>query len=251
MILDHRRAVILQTLEKEGFVSLAQLTELLQTSESTVRRDLESLEGSGQIRRLRGGAAYCGESLKPFEARANQSTTQKQEIGRAAAALVQPDDAILIDGGTTTLEMARCLAGPAQVVTNSIPIAHLLANQTSIELTMIGGVLFPKTGVALGPIAQQCLSGLHPRRLFMGAGGVSGEELFNSNQLLVDTERRMIEVAEEVILLVDHTKFGHRSLVPLCRLEVVDHVITDAGLGAEWKQRLEGMGIRLTIAGNP
>ncbi len=228
---------------------MSQLVELLQTSESTVRRDLESLEGSGAIRRLRGGAAYCGESLKPFEARAVQSTKEKQDIGRVAAGLVQPDDAILIDGGTTTLEMARCLTGPAQVVTNSIPIAHLLANQTAIELTMIGGVLFPKTGVALGPIAQQCLAGLHPRRLFMGAGGVTEEGLFNSNQLLVDTERRMIEVAEEVILLVDHTKFGHRSLVPLCRLDAVDHVITDAGLSAEWKQRLEGMGIRLTIAG--
>ena len=251
MILDQRRTMILQTLEIEGFVSLSQLVEQLQSSESTVRRDLESLETAGQIRRTRGGAAFCGESLSPLETRAVQSTKEKQAIGRAAAALVQPDDAILIDGGTTTLEMARCLTGPAQVVTNSIGIAQLLANQPKIELTMIGGVLFPKTGVALGPIAQQCLSGLHPRRLFMGAGGVAEESLFNSNQLLVDTERRMIEVTEEVILLVDHTKFGHRSLVPLCRLDLVDHVITDAGISDEWRDRLTSLGIELTIAGSP
>lgn len=247
MISDQRRSVILQTLEREGFASLGALAERLGTSESTVRRDLEYLEAAGQIRRSRGGAAYVGESLTTFETRAVQAPREKQAIGRAAAALVQLDDAILIDGGTTTLEMARCLTGRAQVVTNSIPIVNVLANQPEIELTMLGGLLLPKTGVALGPIALNCLSGLHPKTLFMGAGGITEEGLFNSNQLLVDTERQMIEVAEEVVLLADHRKFGHRSLVPLCRLNVVDHVITDSGISDHWKQTLTNAGIRLTV----
>src|SRR6185369_8251397 len=128
-----------QIIEKEGFVSLNRLADHVGASESTVRRDLEYLETIGQIRRTRGGAAYVGESLTPLDERITQALPQKQAVGKAAAALVQPGEAVLLDGGTTTLEVARHFVGKSlQVVTNSLPIANLLANQPGIELIVLG-----------------------------------------------------------------------------------------------------------------
>src|SRR5947208_16138029 len=107
MLLDQRRQEILSLVESEGFVSLQLLSNRTGVSESTVRRDLEHLEKIGQIRRTRGGAAYVGESLTALDERAVQSLPQKQAVGRAAAELVQSGEAVLLDGGTTTLEVSR------------------------------------------------------------------------------------------------------------------------------------------------
>jgi DeoR/GlpR family transcriptional regulator of sugar metabolism len=249
MLLDQRRTEILQILEKEGFASHQQLSDALRASESTIRRDLEYLERFGQIRRLRGGAAYAGESLTNHEERTFQASLEKQAIGRAAAALVESGESILIDGGTTTLEMARHLVGRSlQVVTNSIPIVNLLGNQPDIELILLGGYVFPKTGVALGPLALRCLEQMHVRRLFMGTGGITDRGLFNSNTLLVEAERLMVEAAEEVIVLADSGKFGHAALAHLCELRKVHRIVTDSGLSDEWKLVLTEAGIAVTIA---
>src|SRR5260221_521142 len=121
MLLDQRRQEILNLIESEGFVALQLLSDRTGVSESTVRRDLEYLEKIGQIRRTRGGAAYTGESLTTLDERAVQALPQKQSVGRAAAALVQPGEAILLDGWTTTLEVARNLPWQSlQVLTNSL-----------------------------------------------------------------------------------------------------------------------------------
>jgi DeoR/GlpR family transcriptional regulator of sugar metabolism len=249
MLLDQRRQEILSLVESEGFVSLQQLTDRVDVSESTVRRDLEYLERIGQIRRTRGGAAYVGESLTPLDERAGQAAPEKQAVGRAAAELVQPGEAILLDGGTTTLEVARNLVGKSlQVVTNSVPVVNLLANQPQIELVVIGGYVYPKTGVALGPLALAALSQIHVRRLFMSVGGITEKGLYNSNALLADTEKSMLAAAEEVIVVADSGKFGHSALAHLCALDRVHRVVVDAGLSEEWKSLLTRAGIALTIA---
>ena len=158
MLLDERRSEILQTIEQQGFASLSDLVDRVDVSESTIRRDLEYLDGIGQIRRTRGGAAYIGESLTKFDDRVSQATEEKKHVARRVADLIEPGDAVLLDGGTTTLEVARFLIGkPLQVVTNSLPIVNLLANQPQIELMMIGGYLYPQTGVALGSLAVDAL----------------------------------------------------------------------------------------------
>lgn len=249
MILDQRRQEILSLLESAGFVSLHQLAERAGVSESTVRRDLEHLERIGQIRRTRGGAAYVGESLTPLDERFSQALPQKQAVGKAAAALVQSGEALLLDGGTTTLEVAKSLAGKSlQVVTNSLPVVSLLANQANIELVVIGGYVYPKTGVALGPLAISALQQIHVRRLFMSVGGITEKGLYNSNSLLAETERAMLSAAEEVIVVTDSSKFGHSALAHLAPLDRVHRVVVDSGISDEWKQSLTGAGIALTIA---
>lgn len=249
MILDERRHNILQTIETQGFVSLQSLVELVGASESTIRRDLEYLDRIGQIRRTRGGASFTGDSLTGFDERRAQATLEKQAVARVAAGLIQPGEAVLLDGGTTTLEVARQLVGRAlHVVTNSLPIVNLLANQPEIELIQIGGYLFPKTGVALGPLAVSALSQIHVRRLFMSVGGITEQGLFNTNTLLVETERQMMLSAEEVVVVTDSSKLGHSALAHLCPLQKVHQLVVDRGITDEWRRILEDSGIKVLVA---
>ncbi|TWT63952.1 DeoR/GlpR family DNA-binding transcription regulator [Rubinisphaera italica] len=248
MLPDQRRAKILDFAERNGFASLQQLVEATEASESTIRRDLEVLDRSGHIRRTRGGIAYSGESLTTFEDRTTRALPQKQRIGRAIAEMVQPGESILLDGGTTTFEVARHLMNtPLQIVTNSLPIAQLLINAPNIELILIGGYLYPKTGVALGPIAVDALSTIRVQRLIMSVGGITEEGMFNSNTLLVEAEQRMLETAEEVIVAVDSGKFGRNALAKVCDLNRPDRIIVDNGINDHWRNVMSTAGVGLTI----
>lgn len=249
MLLDQRRHSILQIIEQEGFVDLRRLADQLAASESTVRRDLEFLEKLGQVRRLRGGASFVGDSLTPFDDRSVRMLPEKRAVGQAAAAIVQSGEAVLLDGGSTTLEVARALIGKSlQVVTNSLPIVNLLANQPDIELLFVGGYMYPKTGVALGPIAATALKQIHVRRLFMSVGGITANGLFNSNVLLVETERAMLAAAEEVVVVSDSSKLGHAAMAHLCALDVVDRLVVDSGITPEWQQTLTAAGMEVIVA---
>ncbi len=246
MLLDERREQILKIAEKKGFVALQELSDLVGASESTVRRDLEYLDGLGQIRRTRGGAAYVGESLTGFEDRSTKNIEEKRRIARIAADLVQPGEGVILDGGTTTLEVARHLVGKElMVVTNSLPIANLLANDPNIELILIGGYLSPKTGVSLGPVAVAALRGISVPRLIMSVGGITERGLFNSNTLLVETERQMMDSADEVVVVADHGKFGHSALAHLCPLERVHKLIVDRDVDDAWKQTARKHGVEV------
>ena len=248
MLLDERRDRILELIERNGYVSISEISERFDASESTVRRDLEYLDGIGQIRRTRGGAAYIGESMTAFDDRTFQELTEKQRVAQAAAGLIASGEAVLLDGGTTTLEVAKHLVGKTlQVVTNSLPVVNLLVNRPNIEVVMIGGYLYPQTGVALGPLAVAALKALHVRRLMMSVGGITGAGLFNSNALLVETERQMIEAAEEVVVVSDSSKLGHAALAHLCPLDVVDRLVIDSGISDEWQETFRKSDVELTI----
>ncbi|GIX03228.1 MAG: DeoR family transcriptional regulator [Planctomycetaceae bacterium] len=249
MLLDQRREEILQIIESKGFVSLQELVELLGASESTIRRDLEYLDSIGQIRRTRGGATYIGEHITPFEVRRAANQKQKQRIAECLVADLTAGDAILLDGGTTTLEVARRLAGKSlQVVTNSVPIAQILVNHPEIELILIGGYVYPRTGVALGPLAEQALEHLRVTRLILSAGGITERGLFNSNSLLVECERKMLAAADQVWLAADSSKFGRSALVHLCALSAVTRLYSDDGLTEGWRQIVRAAGVELKLA---
>ena len=250
MLVDERRSRILKIAEERGFVTLQSLVSELGASESTVRRDLEFLDGSGQIQRTRGGASFIGDNQTDFDVRRGLASLEKQRIARRTAELIAEGETVLLDGGTTTLEVARHLTGRSlQVLTNSLPIASLLMNRREIELIFIGGYVYPKTGVALGELSVAALQQIHVSRLVMSTGGITGDGLFNSNQLLVETERQMIRAADRVTLVADSSKFGQRALSHLCALDVLDEIVTDDGIGEDWVQRMEQQGIRMEVAG--
>jgi DeoR/GlpR family transcriptional regulator of sugar metabolism len=252
MIADERRSRLAEIILQRGYVSLSELTEELGASESTIRRDLEALDQAGMIRRTHGGAVAAADSLSipAFEQRTRIATKEKRLIGRAAAALIRDGETVLIDGGTTTFEVARQLVGrPVQVVTNSLPVAALLAGDRKVDLTVVGGYVYPRTAVAVGPLARKCLTELHARRLIFSPAGITEQGMFNSNALLVETELRMMQAVDEVIVVADHTKFGQRSLVFLCELGRVHKLVSDPGLADQYRELVRNAGVELIIAG--
>src|ERR1700693_2535674 len=157
MLAETRRRHLLELITRQGYGTLDELVKILGVSESTIRRDLEALDLAGSIKRTHGGAVYTGEvrSMPAFDERTGTAAVEKRAIGLAAAALLEDGDTVLLDGGTTTLEVARALGGRrVRVVTNSLPIAQLLASSQQTDLILIGGYVYPRTGVALGPLAM-------------------------------------------------------------------------------------------------
>jgi len=249
VLLDQRRVNILEFVELNGFVSYREVADAISVSESTVRRDLEHLESIGQVRRTRGGASYVGESLTGFDERRGLAAVEKQKVARAAANLIGTSETIILDGGTTTLEVARQLTGKSlRVVTNSLPIVQHLVGSSDTEVIFLGGYLYPKTGVALGELTVKALNQIKARRLIMSVGGITREGLFNTNSLLAETERQMIEAADEVIVVSDSSKLGASELAHICPLTHVDRIVVDNGMSTEWKSIFEDNGIESIIA---
>jgi len=253
MLAESRRRILVDLIARQGFATLDELVRSLDVSESTVRRDLDALDLSGLIKRTHGGAVQAGESrpLPALDDRMGAAVAEKQAIGRAVAELFEDGDSVLLDGGTTTLEVARALAArptELQVVTNSLPIAQLLSSSKSVDLILIGGYVYPRTGVALGPLALASMQGIRVNKAVLGAGGVVAEGIFNSNMLLVETERRMMSCGQEVIIAADRGKFGRLALARLCGLGDVHRFVTDAGLSAEYRDLLAAAGVRVHLA---
>ena len=233
-------------------MSLAELVQALAVSESTIRRDLEVLEEQGAIRRTHGGAVYVKDATNSHLAFADRQTTMsqaKEAIGKAVAGLIPVEQTVIINGGTTCFEVARALAGSRlNVITNSVPIASVLSSDLATEVTLIGGYVYPRTGGALGAMAEQQLSSLRATQLIFSCAGVCEEGAFNANQMMVDVEKRMMDIADEIILVADHTKFGKRSVVKLCDLEQVDVIVTDAGADERTRGWLAGLKVKVIYA---
>jgi len=250
MLLDQRRTQILKHIENKGFVSLPELAAHFEISESTARRDVEFLDGISQIRKTRGGASFLGGELSEFEPRPVRALKQKQQIAEFVAAEISDGEVVILDGGTTTMEVAQKLVDrELTVVTNSVPIVNLLRHHPNIQLISIGGVVDSKTGVALGPIARAALKEIQATRLIMSVGGIREDRLFNTNNLLVETERQMMDSSDEVWVVTDSSKFGRSSLSPLCPLDRVSRLITDDGITQEWQSRLDAAGVEVSIPG--
>lgn len=248
---DERRQQLSDFLARRGFADLSVLVAELGVSESTIRRDLSQMEDEGVVRRTHGGAVFVSDRFSPLNYSARESTEveAKQAIGKTAAELIEDGETILIDGGTTTFQVARQLATRSlQVVTNSLPIANLLGSAQTIELIFVGGYIYPRTGVALGPIARQALAGLHFSKVFMGAAGLTQDGLYNANVLLVEAQEQMMSSADEVIVVADHTKFGRRSLARLCGWEQVHRVVTDARVDSKWRDIVRSAGTDMILA---
>ena len=252
MLVQERRQRVLDLVSRKGFVTLADLTKALKVSESTLRRDLDHWDERGLLKRIHGGAMYIGDgsSLPALEERSSSQLAEKRAIARTAAARIRNGDAVLLDGGTTTLEVARLLVGrPLQIVTNSLPIANLFASDRETDLVMLGGYVYPKTGVALGPLTVRMMEEIHVHQTILSVGGITAKGFFNSNLLLAETERQMMGCADEVVVVADHTKIGRQALAFLCELSAVDALIIDRQLTAAQRELLEHAGARVILAG--
>src|SRR5690242_238536 len=229
---QHKIAEYLQAVE---FASLEDIGRQVEASISTIRRDLTLLEATGTIKRTHGGARIMTPHSDEFTftSRDTHQLAEKEAIGRACSQLIAPNQTVIIDAGTTVYHAARHLESKApQIITNSLPVANLFAAANRVEVVVSGGVIYPRLGVLVGPLAVEAFSKIHADMAIMSAGGISLEGITNSHGLLIDIQRAMINAAQKVIFCFDSTKFGRQSVSPLCGLDCIDTIVTDSAAPA-------------------
>ena len=247
-----RRVKLRQLIREHGFVSIPELRDAMEVSESTIRRDLEALEDSGEAKRTHGGVFSTGPTtaVKQFESKKNPGQWEKKRsIAESAASLIDDHDTLLLDGGSTTYELARQLIGrPLQIVTNSVPVANLFSSCDSVDLVLLGGALHHRTGVTLGSFANQMLQSINVQKAFLSVAGVNVRGFYNSNMLLVETERAMMQCADRTIIVADSSKFGRSSLARLCEWSDVHTLVVDDELNEKWRKQVEESSVQLILA---
>ena len=233
------------------FASLEELSELVDASVSTVRRDLDVLEGKGTVRRTHGGARLANPKSDEFafSARDTHQLAEKEAIGQACAELIHPNQTVIIDAGTTCYHVARYLETKTpQVFTNSLPVANLFAAANRLEVVVSGGVIYPRLGVLVGPLAVEAFSKIRADAAIMSCGGITLEGITNSHGLLIEIQRAMIQAARKVIFCIDSTKFGRQSITKLCDLATIDTIVTDKAAPANLVRALRKLGIEVIVA---
>ena len=249
---EERQRRIEEYLFRVEFASLEELAKQVGASSSTVRRDLSLLEAGGNIRRTHGGARLVNPRSQAFifSRRDTVQLAEKESIGEVAAGLIEDRQSVIIDAGTTAFHVARHLEGRTlQIVTNSLPVANLFASAPSIEVVVSGGVIYPRLGVLVGPLAVETFSKTHADVAIMSGGGITVEGVTNSHGLLIDIQRAMIRAASRVIFCFDHTKLGRRSVAHLCDLSSIDTIVTDNGAPNDLIADLRGKGLEVVVTG--
>ena len=253
MLTDERRALILDRLRTHGRVLAADLSAELDVSSDTIRRDLRELDDVGMLRRVHGGALPRHGDAAPFHARARRAPEAKASIARRAAECVRDGQLVVLDGGTTTLEVARALAANpqlrARVVTTSPPIALALADHPGLEVTVVGGTLRPSSLVTVGAAAVEAFSMIRADIVFLGVCGVHPEIGVTTE----DVEERhvkaaMIEGAAEVVALADHDKLGTAMSIVVAPLSAVTRLVTDAAADDDALAPYRALGIEVLCA---
>jgi DeoR family fructose operon transcriptional repressor len=249
-----RQRQILELLESERELGVEQVCDLLQTSPATVRREFSSLAQSGRVEKTWGGIRLPGGSLvtsPAFSARLDAELAEKRAIARAAVELVKEGDVVMVDGGTTTLQLAEFLA-PMRIrlITNSLMVALAVdqkkGRQRGAEVHLTGGTLQPESGVVAGPQAEAFLKRYNASWAFLGAAGVDEFSVTNYNEAVLESERLMIEQSRGIVLLADHTKMGRQAMCAVCPLTEVDQLVTGAHPAASaFLQKLRGHGVNV------
>jgi len=247
-----RRAGILEQIRKAGKVQVDLLSTEFLVSEVTIRNDLTQLEKKGLLIRTRGGAIYRERVGLDYDFSEKQKKNfhLKEKIGARAARYINEGDAIFLDSGSTTMEIAKQLDGFAQltVITNALPIAGHLARYKNIKVIVPGGYLRENSLSLVGSLAEQNTSGFFCDKLFLGVDGFDSRYgLTTPNPEEAQLNRTMIEHAQETIVVTDSSKFLHRSLALIAPISKIHTVITDRGIPSGEKEILQESGIQCIL----
>lgn len=250
-----RHRVILSAVQDRSLVTVVDLCALTGASEATVRRDINTLDDQNRLRRVRGGAEalttkpFVGLAGRPFSVNETMNIAEKQAIAAAAVELCEDGEPIIINGGTTTFQMVHPLASRRlQVFTNSFPIAEHLLKNTTNTVMLSGGIIYREQNIILSPFENDVTRNFYARRMFMGAQGVGAMGVMEQDPLLIQAEQKLIGQADELIVLVDSSKFRNRSSLVLCALDRVDVIITDDGIDDRTANMLDAADIKLIVA---
>lgn len=250
-----RHRLILTAVQDRPVVTVQQLVELTDSSEATIRRDIAALHMQKKLRRVRGGAEavsppqFVGLAGRPFSLNETANLAQKKAIAREAVALCEDGESIIINGGTTTFQMVYPLASRRlQILTNSFPIAEHLLKLSKNTIVVPGGAIYREQNIILSPFENDVTKSFYARRMFMGAQGLGALGLMEADPLLIQAEQKLINQADELVVLVDATKFQQRSSLILCGLDRIAVVISDERIDDRAAGMLEAAGVRLVVA---
>ena len=247
-IADKRRESITSLVREKGFVRNSELSAKLGVSVVTIRQDVEALSMQGVVHKTYGGAILQVDNTldSSFDSRACEHADAKRRIGEAAARLIQPGETILLDAGSTTLEIARRLPEKADVtvVTCALNIALEAGAKSGVSVIVCGGRLNPRTMSVAGHQVERDLADICADRLFLATYGVDvhkgmAERNFDGAQ----TKRALISAAREIVLVCDSSKFGEMAPVLISPLNIVNRVITDSEIPIEYLDWLRGLQI--------
>jgi len=248
-----RRNRILEMIQEDGHVKVADLGKIFKVSEVTIRQDLERLENEEIIIREHGGAYLKSipSQVRSFSLQHRENMEQKIRIGKKAAEFIQDGDTIILDSGTTITELAKNLTNRKNltVITNALNIAVMLGGEPSINVIMTGGEFKAPTLSLTGEKAAVFFNNLHVDKLFLATAGISlkaGLTYPSISDLIV--KKAMIDAAETVYLLADSSKIGKSSLASLGAMSLIDYLITDSGLQDKNRQLFDENEIEYIIA---
>jgi DeoR/GlpR family transcriptional regulator of sugar metabolism len=245
--------LIAAEIKQHGIVSIDELTTRLQTSRSTICRDLLDLELLHALKRTRGGAVSVKSRTSyepPFEVRKDFFFDEKQRIASAAINLVQENETLLLDSGTTVYELSKVLMNKSDlyIATNDLNSAMLLSQNTDIELTVFGGAVRKQHYSLNGYFTENMIKQIHADKVFLGVDAVDmniGYMNFSVEE--IQTKKLMIQASNEVIVLCDHSKFEKIAFVNICHFEEVDLVITGKEINKDILKKIEEMKINIMI----
>lgn len=241
----------MEILRDEGRVLVSSLSERFDVSEMTIRRDLTELEEQGIVTRTHGGAVPTGRLRFLLSAFPHyQLNPQKAAIGKLAAGLVQPGQTVMVDTGTTALEVARHLLQDSAitVATTSLCVAQELYG-TALNVLLLGGFMRKEFPSLYGPLTESMLGSFHIDVLFMGCDGANSKDGFYTADLHVSSlEQAMIRIAGQVVVVTESSKFGNKAFVRYATPEQINTLVTDRQLSAEDHANLTESGVRIMIA---
>jgi DeoR family fructose operon transcriptional repressor len=243
-----RQLRIRQMFDSRDFLDVETLCRELNASEASVRRDLAILEDQRALKRVYGGAIPV-QVAGDYALESPRSSDEKSQIARMTASLIEDGQTVILDGGTTVAAVARELASKSiHVITNSLPIAEVLESYRNVELTLTGGYLDPRIRVMLGACCEQMLGAIRADAVIMGIGSVTESGFSNNNTLVVGSEKKMIEVADRMIVVADHSKFGRGAMFSVAPLEAADVVVSDQELPQKYVEMLQRNQVDVRLA---
>lgn len=252
MLIDERRQHILELIQNQGRALVSDLSEQLNISQITIRKDLDYLQSKGVIQRSHGGALRIQSSalIDPsLQEKKKHNFREKERIAAAATKMVEEGQCIILDSGTTTTAVAERLKRFKQltIITNAVNIAAELAG-TDFEVILVGGTMRKNSFSLVGPLAEDNLEEMHADILFLGVDGFDLEVgITTPNFLESRVNRAMVKAARHVVAVCDSSKFSRRSLSRIVPPEAIHHVITDQNLPKDTQEALRAMGIALTL----
>ncbi len=249
-----RRIKILELLKTHGQVNVNELSELLDVTGVTIRNDLAQLEKKRVLIRARGGAIKLEQNIAdedyPLSDKQKKHLLEKKEIGKKAADLIEESNTIIIDSGSTTYELAKNLKkfNDLTVITNALNVATLLAEYNNINVIVPGGMLKKNSLSLVGILAEKGFKDYFCDKLFLGVDGFDLDfGISTPNPEEAHLNQIMIEISKEVIVVTDSSKFQRRGFAFIAPVNKIDTVVTDKGISAENKSKLENMGVNVIV----